>query len=687
MSRGRVFAIVSAVLLVFAASAGGYRQATAGSGPRPQIKICPSTGVVTAGQLLSLRAVMENRLASHSFRTVGLVHRFGGCLHVTIPSGEDEASLAAELIEPVAVLQADSGKKGLTPGTRVELKCPGKITSCNGSSPSESVTVRGSHYPVLTAVLGPDAVMPESAHVKRVLPHSYTVTYSLTPSGSRRWCAFTRHHAGGYTSIVAGSNVLTGAQISQPICGGQTELTNLTSLSQARMLAAYLNLGAEYGSQRFLTWVPADSPLELTARVIPAGTCLTTRAPFHCDSPSQLRGAYGVQALLDYGVTGHGSTIVIMSPVMRAGEGHGPALDLRASVDRFDHTFGLPGVRLRVLSMGGGALTPGSAGAEVLMDVQIAHLFAPGAAITVMAPRLRARQLRSLRSERSFADASARVWLHSLRYAIAHHLGDVVSASLGYSETCISSDLQRAMHRILERARGEHITVVAASGDDGSLGSPCSWSGRTLPVQSLPASDPLVTSVGGTKLSVSSDGVYETDTVWKEANPWAKEETGDYRLLESATGGGTSRLFRRPSYQVGIRGLAARRGVPDVSFDAASSSAVPIVSYERGHAFVVPGAGTSAGAPAWAAIAALADQYAGRPLGFINPALYRIGRGRLSGFHDVVRGNNSVVLVSPRGRTTRIAGASARLGWDAATGWGTPDVVHLVPLLAKYAAR
>ena len=91
--------------------------------------------------------------------------------------------------------------------------------------------------------------------------------------------------------------------------------------------------------------------------------------------------------------------------------------------------------------------------------------------------------------------------------------------------------------------------------------------------------------------------------------------------------------------------------------------------------------GTSASAPLWAAVIALADQYAGRDLGFVNPALYQIGRSAYyhQAFHDVTTGTNTV---SSPGRT--ITGYHAAPGWDPVTGWGSPNAQALVPLLARY---
>ena len=79
---------------------------------------------------------------------------------------------------------------------------------------------------------------------------------------------------------------------------------------------------------------------------------------------------------------------------------------------------------------------------------------------------------------------------------------------------------------------------------------------------------------------------------------------------------------------------------------------------------------------------ALADQQAGHPLGFVNPAIYAIARspaGRRA-FHDVTTGDNSVL-----GTTGVFIGYNAGPGWDPVTGWGSPDAQYLVPALARTA--
>jgi subtilase family serine protease len=92
--------------------------------------------------------------------------------------------------------------------------------------------------------------------------------------------------------------------------------------------------------------------------------------------------------------------------------------------------------------------------------------------------------------------------------------------------------------------------------------------------------------------------------------------------------------------------------------------------------------GTSSSAPLWAGVIALADQQAGRHLGFVNPAIYAIARSPAyhQAFHDVITGGNSVLWHS-----SVIAGYHAGPGWDPVTGLGSPDAQYLVPLLAHTA--
>jgi kumamolisin len=117
-----------------------------------------------------------------------------------------------------------------------------------------------------------------------------------------------------------------------------------------------------------------------------------------------------------------------------------------------------------------------------------------------------------------------------------------------------------------------------------------------------------------------------------------------------------------------------RRQTPDVAADADPLTGYRIYysdnSCSGNDCWTVVG-GTSAAAPFWAGIIALANQQGNRKLGFLNPALYAIGAtsasGGLAAFHDVTGGGNLYYQAAP--------------GWDYSTGWGSPDAAVLVPAL------
>jgi subtilase family serine protease len=177
----------------------------------------------------------------------------------------------------------------------------------------------------------------------------------------------------------------------------------------------------------------------------------------------------------------------------------------------------------------------------------------------------------------------------------------------------------------------------------------------------LLASDPLVLAAGGTSLQASrSTGSYIGETAWTSPPDLSA------RASSSASGGGFSKVFRRPAYQDGVPGIGTFRGVPDVAADAAANTGMTLATTDGGQNYVLVSAnGTSASAPFWAGVIALADQHAGRPLGFVNPAIYRVGRSSAynKAFHAVTTGTNTVVF--PRRTFT---GYRAGPGWNPVTG-------------------
>jgi subtilase family serine protease len=393
----------------------------------------------------------------------------------------------------------------------------------------------------------------------------------------------------------------------------------------------------------------------------PPSNCLVQ--PATCYTPRVLRTAYGISPLLERGVDGRGQTVVMPELAQQPAS---DTNDIRQDMAQFDSLFGLPPAQLQVVNSLAGSASPWLAGGEEVEDTEMVHAVAPGAAISIVLV-----QPSAVSSPAHFAAALTAF----LRLGATH--GGVLSISASIGEHYLTPAEVTDVDTALRADRDHHVTVVAASGDKGAASDP--HFGSTTPVKevSLPASDPLVLAVGGTSLTADrTTGAYTGETAWNTLP--APPSPGDG---SSASGGGFSHLFARPGYQDEIPAAEATRGVPDVAGDAAFNTGMAVVSGggPTDQAIVRPATGTSAAAPFWAGLVALADQLAHRHLGFINPAIYRIARGpdHHAAFHDITTGDNTFVFPP-----TTITGYPAGPGWDPVTGWGSPHAAALLPLLA-----
>jgi len=278
---------------------------------------------------------------------------------------------------------------------------------------------------------------------------------------------------------------------------------------------------------------------------------------------------------------------------------------------------------------------PNSADAEVMLDIEVAGAISPRAKIVVY-----------------FARNRGRGFFRALNAAVHDQKNrpSVISISWGAPEEAWTARDMQSFTTAFKAAAALGITVCCASGDSGSsYGVP----GRMARV-GFPASSPFTTSCGGTHLE-SQGAAISKETVWNDG-----PEGG-------ASGGGISAFFPVPHYQAAAglpksanRGAGAGRGVPDV---AANSD--PATGYKvRVDGVDVVVGGTSAAAPLWSALAARMNEELGHRVGFLNPSLYKMAHSGGGAFHDVTTGNND--------NTGQIGGYSARKGWDACTGLGTP---------------
>ncbi|CCH77666.1 putative Peptidase S8 and S53 [Nostocoides japonicum T1-X7] len=382
-------------------------------------------------------------------------------------------------------------------------------------------------------------------------------------------------------------------------------------------------------------------------------SCQSASAPTRCFGPQQMRKAYGTDKLIKAGNTGKGQTIVILDAFQSP--------TVQQDLDTFDAVWGLPNTKVKVVAPQG--LTPWdpndanqvSWAGEISLDVQWAHAIAPRAKIVL-----------ALAKTNNDNDLQA-----ALAYVVNHRLGDVLSQSFGEAEVCygVNPDGTRqpgttlaAQHRIYQKAQGKRMTLLASAGDSGSTQPTCDGASNII-AASTPASDPLVTGVGGTQLFANMrTGAYQREVVWNE------EARFGYR---SSGGGGFSSVYAVPSFQKGLGSLPSR-GVPDVSYNAAIDGGVLVAFsagvYPSGTFFIF--GGTSAGSPQWAGLLADINQLNHGPVGGINPTLYQIAAKAPSAYHDITVGQNG---------DFGLGGFTAGTGWDAASGLGTP----VAPVLAR----
>jgi subtilase family serine protease len=387
--------------------------------------------------------------------------------------------------------------------------------------------------------------------------------------------------------------------------------------------------------------------------------CLS-QAGIRCYAPEQLARAYDLRPLWRSGWTGGGRTIAVVDSF--------GSPTIRQDLHTFDAAFGYPDPRLTIVQPAGrvprfdpaDSDQAGWAG-EATLDVEWAHAMAPGADILLVETPV--GETEGITGFPEIVTAE--------KYVLDRDLADVVSQSLGATEqTFTDAEQLRSQRSALEQAQSRAVTVLAASGDDGALARDLKARRTTSFGAEWPATDPLVTAVGGTRLTLDADGARTApDAAWGG------------RGQSGASGGGLSTVFPRPAWQADVaRVVGQARGVPDISMSAATDGGLLVWSTYAGgsRGWDVIG-GTSASAPLFAAVVAIADQYAGRRLGLLNPALYALAAkdAAAAGILDVTTGSTAVGSQP---------GFAAGPGYDLASGLGTVDAAKLVRALATAAS-
>jgi kumamolisin len=283
---------------------------------------------------------------------------------------------------------------------------------------------------------------------------------------------------------------------------------------------------------------------------------------------------------------------------------------------------------------------PNGADGEVMLDIEVAGAVAPGARIAVyFAPN----------TDQGFVDAIATA-IHD-----AKNKPSVISISWGAAEIKWTAQAMAALDAACQSAAALGITITVAAGDDGSSDGVTDGKNHV----DFPASSPHVLACGGTNL-VGSGANLTAETVWN-----GQGQGG------GATGGGVSNVFPLPSWQAGANVpkpdvKSGGRGVPDVAGDA--DPATGYIIRVDGKTMVI--GGTSAVAPLWAGLIAVANHQNGKQAGFIQPAIY--AAKNKTAFRDTSMGDNGSFKAGP--------------GWDACTGLGSPIAPRVISAIKSGAS-
>jgi subtilase family serine protease len=386
----------------------------------------------------------------------------------------------------------------------------------------------------------------------------------------------------------------------------------------------------------------------------------------------QIASAYGLSGLYGGGDLGAGVTVAVyeLEPY--------PPSDVAA----YQACYGTHATVSDVHVDGGAGSGPGSG--EAALDIENVIGIAPSARVLVY--------------EGPNTGAGSAPY-DTYNAIVSQNVAQVASTSWGDCEPAIGAATAGAENTLFQEAAVQGQTIISAGGDEGS--EDCNGD-NGIPDTSLqvedPASQPFVTGVGGTTLG--GLGPRPTESVWNNGGSLASALT-----QPGAGGGGVSSFWAMPAAQrdapaalhvsqAGSSGAPCGhatglcREVPDVSADADPSTGYLIYWNGSGSAAGQPSGwqgigGTSAAAPTWAAMVALADASpgcAGSPIGFANPALYRAAASAFAAdFNDVTSGQND--FTGSHGRY------SAGPGYDMASGLGTPNGAALTATLCSSTLR
>lgn len=409
-------------------------------------------------------------------------------------------------------------------------------------------------------------------------------------------------------------------------------------------------------------------------------------------SPGDISTIYDVKALTSAGINGNGQTIAVI----------GQSAVVASDIEAFQSAAGLTVKDPTMLLVPGSGSSTAFKGdeSESDLDLEWSGATAPGAEILFV----------------YVGNNSNMTVFDAAQYAVENVLAQIITFSYGICEPDLGSAAATAFETsITSRAAAQGQTFLAASGDQGSTACfNASNSTHTSAEEALavdyPASSPYVTGVGGTEFNEGSNA----STYWSSNGSndvissalsyipemvWNDDAVGGGL---SASGGGVSTLFGKPTWQTGVPGIPSdgKRDVPDISLDASNDhdpylyctsdttawATTQSASCNSGFRDATSGlltaaGGTSFSTPIFAGMVAMINQKQNyvTGTGLLNPSLYTLASDATtyaSAFHDITTGNNNCTAGSSYCASGDV-GYSAGVGYDLTTGLGTPDLAVL----------
>ncbi len=428
----------------------------------------------------------------------------------------------------------------------------------------------------------------------------------------------------------------------------------------------------------------------------------------HFLSPGDFATIYDLQPLYSAGADGTGQTIAVV----------GQSTVSTTDLNNFRSSAGLPASTVTMTLIEGTATRCAGDEGESDLDLEWSGGVAKNASIIFLYAGLGTGDTCTSRADS--------VW-DALDYAVQHKTAPIISTSYGYCESGLGQTFVDTVEGWAQQGNLQGQTIMAAAGDSGAADcdpnntDPGDTSATGGLAVDTPASIPEVTGMGGNTFNGDGAGVVtgtapntnadatqywsgttsSKDTISSALSYIPETAWNDTALAGSlsASGGGSSIYFPKPSWQTGT-GVPAdgKRDVPDLSVAASPNHDGYLICSEddgsggiastctsgfrtgAGGIFTIVG-GTSAAAPTFSAILALINHYVGNTppagLGNINPAIYGFAATNPTAFHDVKTGNNIVpcMVGTPNCPTTGTPqfGFSAGVGYDQVTGWGSVD--------------